>query len=103
MHQSADRLRPTDWFSREEIATLTRRSNARGFLAISTVWLSSAATLAVCVVMPHPIVWLLAVIYLGNRQLALAVLEHEAAHRTLFRHRLGRRSRSDQTRAVPTH
>lgn len=87
MHQSADRLRPTDWFSREEIATLTRRSNARGFLAISTAWLSIAATLAVCVVMPHPIVWLLAVIYLGNRQLALAVLEHEAAHRTLFRHR----------------
>jgi len=87
MTETTERLRPTDWFTRDEIAALTRRSDRRGALAIASVWAGIATTLAVCALLPHPLIWILAVIYLGNRQLALAVLEHEAAHRTLFRTR----------------
>ena len=80
-------LRPTDWLSRDEIAALTRRSDARGGWAIVSVWASIAALFALCAMLPHPVTWLLAVVAMGNRQLALAILEHEAAHRTLFRTR----------------
>ena len=85
MPDTAARLRPTDWLSRSEMAALTRRSNRRGGWAIASVWLSIAGLLFLCAQFPHPLMWLVAIVLMGNRQLALAILEHEAAHRTLFR------------------
>ena len=75
------RLSPT------ELAALTRRSNWRGGLALLGVWAGIAACLLLAALWPHPLTLLLAVVLLGGRQLALAVLAHEAAHRTLFAHR----------------
>jgi fatty acid desaturase len=69
--------------SREEIADLIERSDARGALAIAVSWGMIAASFAM--VAKWPITFLVAVIVLGGRQLALAVLMHEAAHGTLFR------------------
>jgi len=85
---SAERpFRASDVLSRDEIRALTRTSNARGLAAIAGTWLAIAAAFAVLARWPHPATFVAAVIVLGGRQLALAVLMHEGAHGTLFRSR----------------
>src|SRR5215470_4434960 len=85
---SPDRItRASDLLSRDEIRALTRTSNAVGFAAVAWSWLAIASCFAACAIWPHPAVWVAAVIVLGGRQLALAVLMHDAAHGTLFRTR----------------
>ncbi len=76
-----------DLLSHEEIRALTRRSDARGAFAVVSTWAVIAGTLAAVALLPHPLVFAAAVVVLGGRQLALAILMHEAAHRTLFRSR----------------
>jgi fatty acid desaturase len=73
--------------TRDEIRSLVRPSNTAGALALAWTWLVIAATQAVLARWPHPLVFAAAVVILGGRQLALAVLMHEAAHGTLFRAR----------------
>lgn len=82
-----DRIKVTDVLSREEIARLTRTSDFGGARGVFVAWLIIAATFALLARYPHPATFLLAVVVLGGRQLALAILMHEAAHRTLFRTR----------------
>lgn len=76
--------RASDVLSREQMRALTRRSNLRGFWALGSTWGVIFGTFAALAVWPHPLTFLLAVVILGGRQLALAILMHEAAHRTLF-------------------
>jgi fatty acid desaturase len=80
-------LRASDVLSRDEIRALTRTSNAWGIAAIAWSWLVIAAVFAALARWPHPATFAAAVIVLGGRQLALAVLMHEGAHGTLFRTR----------------
>src|SRR5688572_29155551 len=85
---SAERpFRASDVLSRDEIRALTRTSDAWGFAAIAWTWLVIAASFAALARWPHPATFAAAVIVLGGRQLALAVLMHEGAHGTLFRTR----------------
>lgn len=77
-------LRARDVFSNEEIRELTARSDLRGAWAIATTWMVIAACFAAVAYLRHPAVWLLAIVIVGGRQLALAILMHEASHRTLF-------------------
>ncbi len=80
-------MRVTDLLSRDEISGLTEASDAWGWLAVGTDWVVIALCLAAPVFAPHPVVWGLAAIVLGGRQLGLAIGMHEAAHRSLFRTR----------------
>jgi fatty acid desaturase len=80
-------LGAADLLSRDEIRALTRSSNLAGGLAIAWSWLVVATSFAALAAWPHPLVFVAAVILLGGRQLAFAVLMHEAAHGTLFRAR----------------
>jgi fatty acid desaturase len=73
--------------SQSEIRQLTRRSDAWGFWAVGSTWAIIFGTFAALAAWPHPVTFVLAVIVLGGRQLALAILMHEAAHRTLFERR----------------
>ena len=73
-----------DVLSREEIHELTRRSNWAGAWAIFSTWAVIAGAFAVLAIWPNPLTFLLAAVVIGGRQLALAILMHEAAHRTLF-------------------
>ena len=68
--------------SRDQIRAFTRTSNVAGVYAIASTWLVIAA----CFTAVHyvPLLFPLAVVILGGRQLALAVIMHEAAHGTLF-------------------
>ena len=73
--------------SREEIAQLTARSDWRGAWAVGSTWMIIAGVMAVLARWPHPLTFVAALILIAGRQLALAVLEHEAAHGTLFKTR----------------
>jgi fatty acid desaturase len=72
-------------FTRDEIAQLIARSDRKGWQAVLFTWAVIAAAFTLLALQPGPLTFILAVIVLGGRQLALAVLSHEAAHRTLFR------------------
>jgi fatty acid desaturase len=70
--------------SRDEMKALTERSDLRGAWALASTWAIIFGTFAALAAFPHPAMFVLAVVVLGGRQLALAILMHEAAHRTLF-------------------
>jgi len=76
-----------DILTREEIRSFTQRSNLVGVLAIAWSWLVIISCFVALALVPHPAVFVGAVILLGGRQLALAVAMHEAAHGTLFKSR----------------
>jgi fatty acid desaturase len=78
------RTKITDYLSRDELKAFSERSDARGFFAIASTWAIIAASFALLARFPNPFVFVLVVIVLGGRQLALAILTHEAAHRSLF-------------------
>lgn len=74
-------------FTSEEIARLTARSDLRGAWAIASTWAAIIGIFALLAHFPHPLTFVLALILLAGRQLALAILEHEGSHGTLFRTR----------------
>jgi fatty acid desaturase len=69
--------------TRDEIRAFTRTSNLPGALAIVWTWLVVAGCLAAVAYTWWALP--LVVVVLGGRQLALAVMMHDAAHGTLFR------------------
>jgi fatty acid desaturase len=73
--------------STDEVRALMRRSDLAGWWAVVSTWAVILGTLAVLGAWPNPVTFVLALVVLGGRQLALAILLHEAAHRTLFRTR----------------
>ena len=79
-----ERTKITDYLTRDELKAFSRRSDARGFFAIASTWLVIGLAFALLARFPHPITFVVAVIVIGGRQLALAILTHEAAHRSLF-------------------
>ena len=82
--------RPGDFFSRDEVRALTRRSNLMGAWSILSTWAVIALAFAAIawgwslpLGLAVPVV-LLALAVLAGRQVALAILTHEATHKTLF-------------------
>ena len=81
---SARQRKIRDVLTAEEIADLRRPSDLQGALAVATTWAIVAATFAIVARWPGPLTVALALVVLGGRHLGLAVLMHEAAHRSLF-------------------
>jgi fatty acid desaturase len=81
-HRSA-----ADLLSRDEIRAFTRPANWGGAVAVAWSWTVIVGIFVALARWPHPVTFIAAVILLGGRQLALAVMMHEAAHGTLFRTR----------------
>jgi fatty acid desaturase len=73
--------------TREEIKELTTLTDWRSWLSVVTNWAIVGAAFALVAVKPNPATVLLALFVIGARQLGLAVLMHEAAHRTLLSNR----------------
>jgi fatty acid desaturase len=73
--------------SRDEIAQLAAFEDWRSWLSLATDWGLIAASFALVAVAPGVLTVVLALFVIGGRQLGLAVLMHEAAHRTLLRER----------------
>ncbi len=70
--------------TRDEIATLTQRSDWRGAWAIVSSWAMVAAAMALVAWYPNILTVVLALALIAGRQLALGILQHEGAHGTLF-------------------
>lgn len=78
-------MKVTDVLTPEEIKAFTRRSDARGWLAVATSWGMIAGAFALAALWTNALTIALALIILGGRQLALAILTHDCAHYSLFR------------------
>jgi fatty acid desaturase len=76
-----------DLFTREQMATLTARSDLWGAWAVGSTWGVIAATFAALAYWPNPLTFVAVMAVLGGRQLALAILQHEGSHGTLFKTR----------------
>lgn len=85
------RLKIAGILSREEIRMLTQRSDWRGAVTVGSVW---GAILLTFVFLAWASSWplwaaipafLIGMMVLGGRQLALLIIMHDAAHGTLFR------------------
>lgn len=86
----SEERRPPTWrqvLSREEIDSLLEIQDWRGWLTIGTNWAIVAASFALVAWAPNPVTVVVALVLIGTRQLGMAVVMHEAAHRTLFRNR----------------
>lgn len=88
----ATRTRVTQLFSREEIRQLTLRSDWRGAWAVASTWAVIGATFTGVAVSWDYLPWwgkllicVAALVILAGRQLALAILMHDAAHSSLFK------------------
>lgn len=76
-----------DLFSREEVAALTARSDARGLWAVVSTWAIIAGSFALVAKWTNALTIVIALCLIAGRQLALAILQHEGAHGTLFKTR----------------
>ena len=82
--------RPPSWrevLSREEIESLLQVHDWRGWLTIGLNWAIVFASFAMVAWAPNPFTILAALFLIGARQLGMAVIMHEAAHRTMFNDR----------------
>ncbi len=73
-----------DYLSKEEISRFTARSDKQAWRTVILNWLLIIAIFAITAKWTNPLTIFLAVVFLGGRQLALAVLVHECGHKTLF-------------------
>jgi fatty acid desaturase len=85
---------PAHWreaLSREDIQELLRPSDWRSWLSVAVDWGLVFAAMALVAAWPHlptlPLAIVFALLVIGARQLGLAVLMHEASHRSLFANR----------------
>jgi len=82
-----ERDAPGPWhqaLSREEIAALLRPSPWRAWRTVALTWGIVLAAMAAVAVWPNPLTVIAALFVIGARQLGLAVIMHDAAHRALF-------------------
>lgn len=76
-------VRVAELLTRDEIRDLVTQSRWRGLAGVLWTWSLIAAAFALAATWTNPLTVAVAIVVLGGRQLALAVLMHEASHRTL--------------------
>jgi fatty acid desaturase len=84
---AAAELSPKPWleaFTREEIRELLAVRDLRGWASVAINWILIGAAFALVALSPNLLTVVFALFVIGARQLGLAVLMHEAAHRTLL-------------------
>lgn len=72
------------YLTSDEIRPLARRSDPVGALLVAHCWGTIGLSLALFSIFPNVFTFVCAVIVIGSRQLGLAILMHDAAHRALF-------------------
>jgi fatty acid desaturase len=68
-----------------QLAALRQPSESKGIALIAHAWAVIFAAITLVAVFPNPLTYVLAVMLIGSRQLGLAILMHEGAHRCLSR------------------
>ncbi|WP_090139903.1 fatty acid desaturase family protein [Limnohabitans sp. DM1] len=69
----------------EQDAYLRERSDWMGAYLVLHAWSVIALAMAFFIAWPNPLSFVVAVVVIGGRQLGLAILMHDAAHRALFK------------------
>jgi fatty acid desaturase len=87
--------------ARDQLRSLRRLSRLRGLGSIAWTWAWIAACFVAYALVPHPLVIAAGVVVVSGRQLALAVLMHEGAHRLLLPDRAANDRVSDWLCAYP--
>ncbi|MBE2252916.1 MAG: fatty acid desaturase family protein [Myxococcus sp.] len=73
------------WLSTDEIRALMTPSAWQGARSVVVTWGLIAAAFTLLASFPSsPVAWVVALVILGGRQLALAILMHECSHQSLF-------------------
>ena len=82
----------SDLFTREEITELTAKSDLHGSWAVLSTWVVIGGTFAAVAsfweYLPNwgrLLIYIVALVILAGRQLALAILTHDASHQSLFK------------------
>lgn len=78
-------MKISDYLDRDEVARFTAKSDFHAWRLVLANWLAIALILGVVGAFPNIVTIPAALILLAGRQLGLAVLMHEAGHRTLFK------------------
>jgi fatty acid desaturase len=81
---------PPSWreaLSRDEVGSLLELQDWKSWASIAVNWALVAAAFALVAGRPNPLTVVVALFVIGARQLGLAILMHDAAHRALFRSR----------------
>ena len=73
--------------SRAEIQELVKHRDLLSWLSVALDWGIVFGAMAMVAVWPNPLTIALALLLIGTRQLGMAILMHDAAHRALFRNR----------------
>jgi fatty acid desaturase len=76
---------PHPTLSPEQDAYLRERSDWMGAYLVLHAWGVMALAMAFFIAWPNPLSFVVAVVMIGGRQLGLAILMHDAAHRALFK------------------
>ena len=69
----------------ETVKVLAKRSDLWGAWLTLHVWAVIIGAMALFIIFPHPITFLLAFLVIGSRQHGMAILMHDAAHGVLFK------------------
>jgi fatty acid desaturase len=81
---------PPSWreaLSGDEVRSLLELQDWKSWASIAVNWALVAAAFALVAWRPNPLTVVVALFVIGARQLGLAILMHDAAHRALFRSR----------------
>jgi fatty acid desaturase len=73
--------------TRAEIQDLVKHRDRKSWLSVAINWGMVFAAMALVAAWPNPLTIALALLLIGTRQLGMAILMHDAAHRALFRDR----------------
>ena len=77
-------VKPLEVISKEQYEEIKEKQDWRNVLSISSNWLQMSAAMALFFFYPNVITFLVALVIIGSKQFALAVLAHDAAHNLLF-------------------
>ena len=77
-------VKPLEVISKEQYEEIKEKQDWRNVLSISSNWLQMSAAMALFFFYPNVVTFLVALVIIGSRQFALAVLAHDAAHNLLF-------------------
>ena len=81
---STSSVKPLEVISKEQYEEIKDKQDWRNVLSISSNWLQMSAAMALFFFYPNFITFLVALVIIGSKQFALAVLAHDAAHNLLF-------------------
>jgi fatty acid desaturase len=82
---SPRRIPASALLSPDELAAVRERVEWKGIALIAHAWAVILGSIALVAVFPNPLTYILAVMLIGSRQLGLAILMHEGAHRCFSR------------------